>query len=125
MKVLTIKEPWASLIVNGYKKYEFRTWKTNYRGKVLIQASISPDYKNMELLKEYNIKYSKGEIIGEVEIFDCKLVDNDFHNQIIKENALVYKKSPLNGYAFCLKNAKKYKNKIPCRGQLGIWNYGK
>ncbi len=33
MKGLTIKEPWASLIVNGYKKYEFRSWKTNYRGE--------------------------------------------------------------------------------------------
>lgn len=38
MKALTIKEPWASLIINGYKKYEFRSWKTNYRGKVLIHA---------------------------------------------------------------------------------------
>ena len=28
MKVLTIKQPWASLIVDGYKKYEFRSWKT-------------------------------------------------------------------------------------------------
>ena len=31
MKVLTIREPWASLIINGYKEYEFRNWKTNYR----------------------------------------------------------------------------------------------
>lgn len=36
MKVLTIKEPWASLIINGYKMYEFRSWKTKYRGKILI-----------------------------------------------------------------------------------------
>ena len=35
MKVLTIREPWVSLIINGYKKYEFRSWKTNYRGKIL------------------------------------------------------------------------------------------
>ena len=38
MKVLTIKQPWASLIINSYKKYEFRSWKTNYRGKILIHA---------------------------------------------------------------------------------------
>ena len=31
MKVLTIKEPWASLIINGYKVYEFRNFKTNCR----------------------------------------------------------------------------------------------
>ena len=40
MKVLSIKNPWATLIINGYKKYEFRTWKTKYRGKILIHASL-------------------------------------------------------------------------------------
>ena len=40
MKVLTIREPWASLIVNGYKEYEFRSWKTNYRGKILIHSGL-------------------------------------------------------------------------------------
>ena len=40
MKVLSIKEPYASLIVNGYKEYEFRSWKTKYRGKILIHASL-------------------------------------------------------------------------------------
>ena len=30
MKVLTIKQPWATLIIQGDKKYEFRSWKTNY-----------------------------------------------------------------------------------------------
>lgn len=32
MKVITIKKTWATLILEGYKKYEFRTWKTKYRG---------------------------------------------------------------------------------------------
>ena len=41
MKALTIKEPWATLIIDGYKKYEFRSWKTNYRGKLLIHAGMS------------------------------------------------------------------------------------
>ena len=36
MKVLTIKQPWATLIVEGYKEYEFRTWNTKYRGELLI-----------------------------------------------------------------------------------------
>ncbi len=43
MKALTVKEPWASLIVQGFKKYEFRSWKTNYRGKVLIHAGLSKE----------------------------------------------------------------------------------
>lgn len=28
MKAITIKQPWATLIAEGYKEYEFRTWKT-------------------------------------------------------------------------------------------------
>lgn len=39
MKVLSIKEPYASLIKNNIKKIETRSWKTNYRGKLYIHAS--------------------------------------------------------------------------------------
>ena len=38
MKVITIKQPWATLIAEGYKEYEFRTWNTKYRGELLIHA---------------------------------------------------------------------------------------
>ena len=38
MKVITIKQPFASLIASGQKEYEFRTWKTSYRGDILIHA---------------------------------------------------------------------------------------
>lgn len=30
MKVITIKQPFTSLIAEGLKEYEFRTWKTNF-----------------------------------------------------------------------------------------------
>ena len=30
MKVLTVKQPYATLIAEGIKEYEFRTWKTKY-----------------------------------------------------------------------------------------------
>ena len=41
MKAITIKQPFASLIVEGIKDIENRTWKTNLRGRVLIHASAS------------------------------------------------------------------------------------
>ena len=49
MKVLTIKEPFATLIKNKVKYIETRSWKTNYRGELYIQASVaklSKDIKN-------------------------------------------------------------------------------
>lgn len=39
MKALSIRQPWAWLIVNGYKDIENRSWNTKFRGQVLIHAS--------------------------------------------------------------------------------------
>ena len=39
MKVISIKEPFASFIKEGHKKIETRSWKTNYRGELFIHAS--------------------------------------------------------------------------------------
>jgi hypothetical protein len=38
MKALTIIQPWASLIAIGAKRFETRSWKTNYRGQLAIHA---------------------------------------------------------------------------------------
>lgn len=43
--VLSIKQPWAWLIANGYKTLENRSWKTNFRGEFLIQASQKFDHR--------------------------------------------------------------------------------
>ena len=48
MKTLTINQPFATLIVEGLKEYEFRTWKTNYRGEILIHAGKGVDKKAMK-----------------------------------------------------------------------------
>lgn len=36
MKVISIKEPYASFLANDMKKIETRSWKTNYRGEYKI-----------------------------------------------------------------------------------------
>ena len=47
MKVLSIKEPYATLICNGKKLIETRSWKTNYRGELYIHASLSKITKDV------------------------------------------------------------------------------
>jgi hypothetical protein len=42
-KALSIKQPWASLIAHGIGR-ENRTWKTHFRGKIYIHASVKPDF---------------------------------------------------------------------------------
>jgi hypothetical protein len=39
IRALSIQEPWASLIESGRKTVEFRSWKVNYRGPLLVLAA--------------------------------------------------------------------------------------
>lgn len=124
MKVLTIKEPWASLIISGYKEYEFRSWKTNYRGKILIHSGLSLEKDNALKFKDYNLNYGRGEIIGEAILTDCIPVTKEFEDDLYKINPLVYGKSEhTRVYAWRLENIVMYEERIPCRGKLGLWNY--
>jgi activating signal cointegrator 1 len=45
MKALSLRQPWATLIALGEKQYETRSWSTNYRGQIAIQAAkrMQPD----------------------------------------------------------------------------------
>ena len=91
MKVLTIREPWASLIINGYKEYEFRNWKTNYRGKILIHTGLTLEKNNAVKFNDYNLDYGHGEIIGEATITDCILVDEEFEDKLYNINPTSFK----------------------------------
>jgi ASCH domain len=42
---LSVKQPWAALLVHGRKSIEVRSWRTLYRGPVLIHAARVPDYR--------------------------------------------------------------------------------
>lgn len=43
MKALSIRQPYISLILTGEKSIELRTWKTQYRGDLLLVASKTGD----------------------------------------------------------------------------------
>ena len=55
MKVLSITEPFATLIKNKKKFIETRSWKTNYRGKILIHAGLNSERDNVKKFKKYHI----------------------------------------------------------------------
>lgn len=46
MKSLSVRNPYAHLILIGEKPYEFRSWRTDYRGDLLICSSANPKIKN-------------------------------------------------------------------------------
>ena len=123
MKVLSIRQPWASLIVYGYKKYEFRSWQTHYRGELLIHASKSVEKEYLQEFEDLNIPIETGKIIGKVTLEDCIEVTEEFESKLIKENPKVYGPSKGRaGYAWKVSNPKAIKP-IPINGRLNLWDY--
>lgn len=124
MKALTIKEPWATLIIMGYKKYEFRSWKTNYRGKILIHAGQSLEKDMLNRFKDYNLNCVCGAIIGEAILSDCILVDEKLNKELRNIDPVVYGRSNhVEMYAWKLENIIKYDKPVSVSGKLGLWNY--
>ena len=86
MKVITIKQPFATLIAVGLKEYEFRTWKTKFRGDILIHAGKGIDKKAMERYKHLNLEYPSGKIIAKATITDCVYVDDELKEKLQKKH---------------------------------------
>lgn len=122
LKVLTLRQPWATLVAEGIKKYEFRSWKTNYRGKVLIHAGTGIDKEDMKKYENMNLKYPSRRIIAIVEIEDCLELDEQLNKKIIAEKNVAYGNKIRTGYAWKLKNVKKINYGKDVNGQLGLWN---
>lgn len=129
-KVLSIVEPWASLIKKKIKCIETRSWATNYRGTLYIHASKRKLTKNdikeyeeqLNLLKDTDFKY--GSIIAKCKLTDCIYMTDEFINKV-KQNHKEYScgQYKVGRYAWILEEIKELKEPIPAKGQLGIWNY--
>jgi hypothetical protein len=68
LKTLSVRQPWASLIMSGAKDVENRTWSTNYRGRLAIHAASRPDSEGVELYPD--VDGPLGAILGTVELLD-------------------------------------------------------
>ena len=123
MKVITLKQPWATLVAEGLKKYEFRSWKFNYRGEILIHAGKGIDKEAMKKFEHLNLNYPHSKIIAKVKILDCIELNDEINKQIIEENELIYgHKYYRTGYAWKLELIEKINDETEVSGKQGIWN---
>lgn len=123
MKVITLKQPWATLVAEGLKKYEFRSWKFNYRGEILIHAGKGIDKDAMKKFEHLNLNYLHSKIIAKVKILDCIELNDEINKQIIEENELIYgHKYYRTGYAWKLELIEKINDETEVSGKQGIWN---
>lgn len=129
MKVLSIIEPYATLIKLNKKKIETRSFKTNYRGELYIHASstkIPKEWFNnkelMSLVLDNNLNF--GYIICKCNLVDCIYMDEEFLEKI-KRDRLEYicGDYKLGRYAWVLEDIEVLDNPIYAKGKLGIWNY--
>jgi hypothetical protein len=144
MKALTVKQPWASLVVEGIKDIENRTWKTNFKGRVLIHAGIRPDNIRLEVegqasTQEIEILSTLGRvedeglfgcIIGSVEIVDCVInhpsiwAEKSYY--AVNLNSLPFNEEDEKDqiiYNWVLANPIKFPEPIPAKGKLSFWKF--
>jgi hypothetical protein len=71
MRILSIRQPWAYLIVSGTKNIENRTRPTPYRGPFLIHASQKIDKHGCRQLQLDPNDLETGGVVGIADIVDC------------------------------------------------------
>ena len=128
MRVLSLTEPYATIIKEGKKTIETRSWKTNYRGKLYIHASstkISKDSREnkklMDLVDINNLNY--GYIICSCKLIDCVKMTDEFIEKVKLNNeeyiSGIYARDR---YAWILEDIQILDKPIKAKGHLGIWN---
>ena len=125
MKVLTIKQPWATLIMQGDKRFEFRSWQTKYRGDLLIHAGKGIDKEAIKRLEKYlPEELPTGKILGKVTLVDCIKMSPEFKEELLKENRDIYTKSSFQeNYGWQMDNVQVFKELIEAKGHLSLWEY--
>lgn len=125
MKVLTIKQPWATLIMQGNKRFEFRSWQTKYRGELLIHAGKEIDKEAVKRLSKYLPKeLPQGKIIGKVTLVNCVKMTPELKEELLKENRDIYTKSSFQeNYGWQLADVFIFDEPINEKGHLSLWEY--
>ena len=120
MKVLTIRQPWATLIVRGIKDVENRTWATSYRGPLLIHAARrdallnNDQWSNLLALlpdRPQRAELARGVILGRVTLGAC--------SRFLHVTSPWHEAGSI-GWLFTA--PAHFACPIPTRGRLGLWD---
>lgn len=112
-RVLSIRQPWASLIVDGLKDVENRSWKTAWRGRLLVHSARRPDPSSRQICERLGINAATlplGHYLGSVEVVDVHLSSESL--------CCLWGQPGL--YHWRLKDPRHLPEPIPGRGQLGL-----
>lgn len=129
MRALTLREPWASLVLEGVKTIETRSWATRYRGELLIHAGCSRvprgDAHAAELMALLTGPLHCGMIVARCELVDCVRIDEDYARELARREPVNYICGDFTPgrYAWVLGDVRTLERPVPARGRLGLWNW--
>lgn len=135
MKAITVLQPWAWLLVSGKKRCETRSWKTNYRGEILIHAGKKDMTATMRqtifeavYMKQagvFKTKMITGAIIGKAVLVNCVQIDEAIQELIRKQHFDEYAFGCFSPgrYAWVMEDPVLFDTLIPARGRQGLWNW--
>jgi len=102
MKGLSVRQPWADLIIQGKKTLELRSWSVKHRGPLAIHASTNIE---REACVAHGIdpdRVSAGAMIGVVDLVDIVELDAAAfaarHNEHLADAIARFNTSPLYGW---------------------------
>ena len=132
MKALTIWQPYASFFAAGAKKYETRSWRTDYRGPIAIHAALRPmgwiaEHTAPEAVEiaarifgsEGMMDLPTGKIVAFGRLTACELMTEEFIRQQTPEELAVGDWQPAR-YAWRIEDVESV-DPIEIKGQQGLW----
>lgn len=120
MKALSLKQPYADLIVDGKKVIETRVWNTHFRGEFYVHASQGID---KEACARLGVTPSiTGAIIGKAHLMDVKEYASQEEWDADREKHLAGAMIKDRVFGFILTGAERTEP-VPAKGTLGFWDY--
>jgi len=127
IKALSLKQPYAWLIANGYLLVDDRSWGTQYRGPVLIHASLGVyaeyyDYlcTNTDIPLPSKDKLERGGVVGIANLVLCCQPDN-LPASVSREQRAHFSGVHQQYFGFLFEQATPIRL-LPCRGKLGLFD---
>jgi hypothetical protein len=121
MKALTIRQPWAELIVSGKRLFEIRNWRPDYEGWILVHAGKKLDEEAVRRLNVAVDQLTFGAIIGKVRVDDC--IDFSPESwEALRFQHMEWSDYQAGNFGWRLSKATKFDPPIPWGGSLGLFD---
>ena len=120
MKAVSVRQPWAGLIVGRRRRLEIRSWDTAHRGPLLIHAGITVDWEACDRFGMMNCP--TGAIIGLVELVSVEQPSEELWEKLRPLHLEIGPRPHGDKtFAWFLGNARKFPEPIPHKGRLGLF----